>query len=541
MVDYDLIFNNCIIADVINLRFISGDVAVKDGIICAVGGSLGKGIDCGGAYLLPSFIDAHTHIESSLLTPVRFAEAVLPCGVTTVIADPHEIANVCGMAGIDYMIEQAARTPLDVKMMMPSCVPASDAESSGAILNAADVSAAMARADIFGLGEMMNYPAVLSGDREVIAKIDAARLEGKAVDGHYPLGSGDALISYAAAGITSDHESVDALEAIEKLRAGIDVFIREGSAGKQLEAVLPAAEGEYFGRVSLCTDDCNVSDILKCGHINRVVARAIALGMEPIRAIAMATINPARHYALSDRGAIAAGRRADIVLIRDINEMRPYAVYKDGVIVARDGIALCKTTLESCAAVLDTVKMPPLTADKLRFSSAAADIGIAINAGSLITDAVSSELCDNKLCVCERHSGSGRVGVCGLSGYGVKGGAVALSVSHDAHNIVCAGDNDTDMCVAVNALIASGGGMCAVRGGKVERILALPIAGLMSDMPPKTVAQELDSLNDFCRSKLHINPNLEPVMSLSFLALSVIPHIKLTDRGLFDVDKFKHM
>lgn len=541
MADYDYILNNCIIADVVALRFTRGDVAVKDGKICAVGGELGDGIDCGGAYLLPAFIDAHTHIESSLLTPVRFAEAVLPRGVTTVIADPHEIANVCGMAGVDYMIEQASETLLDVKMMMPSCVPASYAESGGATLGADDVSKAMKRADIFGLGEMMNYPAVLAAQEDVIAKIDAARREGKAVDGHYPLGSGEELKRYAAAGITSDHESVSAAEAQEKIDAGIDVFIREGSAGKQLEAVLPAAEGKYFDSVSICTDDCNVSDIMRYGHINRVVAKAIALGTEPIKAIAMATINPARHYALSDRGAIEAGRRADMILVRDLSDMSPHIVFKDGVIAARDGKLARQVEPKPCEAVTDTIKMPPLSKEKLRLSGAAEKIGMAIKPGSLITYKTDVAACDCKLCVCERHSGSGRVGVCALSGYGVRGGAVALSVSHDAHNIVCAGDSDEDMCIAVNALRDCGGGMCAVKDGIVAAMVELPIAGLMSDAPPQEVALKLDKLNRFCTSELHIDERLEPVMSLSFLALSVIPHLKLTDRGLFDVDSFKHI
>ncbi len=541
MADYDYILNNCIIADVVALRFTRGDVAVKDGKICAVGGELGDGIDCGVAYLLPAFIDAHTHIESSLLTPVRFAEAVLPRGVTTVIADPHEIANVCGMAGVDYMIEQASETLLDVKMMMPSCVPASYAESSGATLGADDVSKAMKRADIFGLGEMMNYPAVLAAQEDVIAKIDSARREGKAVDGHYPLGSGEELKRYAAAGITSDHESVSAAEAQEKIDAGIDVFIREGSAGKQLEAVLPAATGKYFDYISLCTDDCNVSDIMRYGHINRVVAKAIALGMEPIKAIAMATINPARHYALSDRGAIEAGRRADMILVRDLSDMSPHIVFKDGVIAARDGKLARQVEPMHCEAVTDTIKMPPLSKEKLRLSGAAEKIGMAIKPGSLITYKTDVAACDCKLCVCERHSGSGRVGVCALSGYGVRGGAVALSVSHDAHNIVCAGDSDEDMCIAVNALRDCGGGMCAVKDGIVAAMVELPIAGLMSDAPPQEVALKLDKLNRFCTSELHIDERLEPVMSLSFLALSVIPHLKLTDRGLFDVDSFKHI
>lgn len=536
---YDVLLTNCNIADVRNLRFFKADIGIRGGKIVAVGENLGDGMDCGGAYALPGFIDAHTHIESSLLSPVRFAEAVLPCGTTTVIADPHEIANVCGMSGIDYMIEQARASQMDIKIMMPSCVPASPAERSGAVLDAECVSRAMDRDDIFGLGEMMNFPAVLSCDSEVMSKIEAARRVGKPIDGHYPLGKGESLRAYIKAGITSDHESESPEEALEKIAGGMDIFIREGSAGKQLASLLPAVNKDNFRRFSLCTDDCNAADIIGIGHINAVVAKAIALGIPPLIAIAMATINPCVHYNLCGTGVIEVGACADILLVDNLNDISPFKVYKRGVLVARDGKMINASKPSVCDKVIDSVHMPPLTPDKLKSSGAAERIGIAVSAGSLVTDNVAASECDSKLCVCQRHSGKGDVGVCRLKGYGVKGGAVALTVSHDSHNVVCAGDNESDMCIAVNTLRSCGGGMCAVSGGEVGALLELPVAGLMSDLSAEIVAEKLKFLNRFCREKLNINPKLEPVMSLSFLALTVIPHIKLTDRGLFDADKFR--
>ena len=318
----------------------------------------------------------------------------------------------------------------------------------------------------------------------------------------------------------------------------MDIFIREGSAGKQLAAVLPAVGEDNFRAFSLCTDDCNAADIIARGHINWIVAKAIGLGMSPIRAIAMATLNPCLHYNLHNIGVIEVGAYADILLVNNLKDMRPYEVYKRGIAVARDGKIINFALPDVCKEVSDTIHMPLLTPDKLKLKGAAERIGIAILPGALITKSVAAEECDSKLCVINRYSGKGDVGVCKLKGYGVKGGAVALSVSHDSHNIVCAGDNDMDMCMAVNALRASGGGMCAVGGGRIGAILELPVAGLMSNESAQSVADKLNNLNGFCRERLGINPKLEPVMSLSFLALTVIPHIKLTDRGLFDVDNF---
>ena len=534
---FDKVFKNCRLLDVRGGKVKKTDIAVKDGLIAAVGADLGAGEDMGGLYALPGFIDAHVHIESSQLTPARFAEAVMPCGTTTVIADPHEIANVCGMDGVDFMIKDAASTPLEVKMMMPSCVPASPAESSGAVLDAQAVKDALKREDIFGLGEMMNYPGVTAGDADVLAKLAAARGAGKPIDGHFPLGSGLELAAYAAQGVTSDHECGSADEARDKLAAGMDVFIRQGSAGKQLLDILPAVNKDNIGRFSFCTDDCHAADILNFGHIDHIIATAVRAGMSAADAVRMATLSPAEHYKLNC-GVLEEGRQADILFTIDLKNFKPLEVYKRGVLVAKAGKALFTAHSQVPAKVRNTLHMPPLTKEKLQLKGAALQYALKIKAGTLNKEQVKIKDGLPKLCVAERHKNTGRVGVCALAGYGITGGAVAVSVSHDSHNVICAGDSDKDMCLAVNSLLPMGGGVCVVEQGKVALSLPLPVVGLMSDRPAGEVAQTMTQINEFCKTRLHVSMDAEPVMTLSFLALTVIPHICLTDRGLFDVDTF---
>lgn len=537
MGEFDKILKNCRVLDVRTGNIYGADIAVKGGIIAAVGENLGEGEDMSGMYALPGFIDAHVHIESSQLIPSRFAQAVVPCGTTLVVADPHEIANVCGMEGVDFMIKDAACTPLEVKMMMPSCVPASSAESSGAVLDASAVKEALARKDIFGLGEMMNYPGVTGGDEDVLAKLKAARDAGKPIDGHFPMGSGLELAAYAAQGISSDHECNSAAEACEKLAAGMDVFIRQGSAGKQLLDILPAVTKENISRFSLCTDDCHAADILKFGHIDSIVAQAVAAGMSAADAVRMATLNPAEHYNLNC-GAIEVGRQADIIFVPDLVKFKPNIVFKRGQMVAAKGEPLFTISPTDASKVKNTLHMPPVTKEKLKLKGSSLTYAMKINSGSLVKDAVKYKEGLPKLCVAERHKNTGRVGVCALSGYPVKGGAVAISISHDSHNVVCAGDNDKDMCLAVNSLLPVGGGVCVVKNGKVAHLLPLPVAGLMTDLPAPQLAQALTLAEEFCKSELNLASVTDPVMTLSFLALTVIPHISLTDKGLFDSDKF---
>ena len=528
--------NNCRVLDVRTGNIYNSDIAIKGGIIAAVGENLGAGEDMSNMFALPGFIDAHVHIESSQLIPSRFAEAVVPCGTTLVVADPHEIANVCGMDGVDFMIKDASATPLEVKMMMPSCVPASPAESSGAVLDAAAVKQALKRDDIFGLGEMMNYPGVTGGDEDVLAKLKAARDAGKPIDGHFPMGSGLELAAYAAEGISSDHECNDAKEACDKLTAGMDVFIRQGSAGKQLLDILPAVNKDNISHFSLCTDDCHAADILKFGHINHVVAQAVAAGMSAADAVRLATLNPAEHYKLNC-GAIEVGRQADIIFVPDLVGFKPNIVFKRGVMVAAGGKALFKTVTPDCAKVKNTLHMPPVTKEKLKLKGSSLTYAMKIKAGSLVKDMIKYKEGLPKLCVAERHKNTGRVGVCAIFGYPIKGGAVAISISHDSHNVVCAGDNDKDMCLAINSLMPAGGGVCAVKDGEIH-LLPLPVAGLMTCDSAEELAGSLTQIEEFCKTELNLSSVTDPVMTLSFLALTVIPHVSLTDRGLFDCDKF---
>ena len=537
MGDFDKILNNCRVLDVRTGSVYNADIAIKGGIIAAVGENLGEGEDMGNMFALPGFIDAHVHIESSQLIPSRFAQAAVPCGTTLVVADPHEIANVCGMDGVDFMIKDAANTPLEVKMMMPSCVPASPAESSGAVLDAAAVKEALAREDIFGLGEMMNYPGVTGGDEDVLAKLKAARDAGKPIDGHFPMGSGLELAAYAAEGISSDHECNDAKEACEKIAAGMDVFIRQGSAGKQLLDILPAVNKENISHFSLCTDDCHAADILEYGHINHIVAQAVAAGMSAADAVRLATLNPAEHYKLNC-GAIEAGRQADIIFVPDLVHFKPVMVFKRGEMVAVKGRPLFPVAAADCSKVKNTLHMPPVTKEKLKLKGASLTWAMKIKAGSLVKEAVKYKEGLPKLCVAERHKNTGRVGVCAISGYPVRGGAVAISISHDSHNVVCAGDNDKDMCLAMNSLMPVGGGVCAVKDGKVAHLIPLPVAGLMADCAAEELAEKLTAAEEFCKRELNLSSVTDPVMTLSFLALTVIPHVSLTDRGLFDCDKF---
>ena len=402
MGDFDKILNNCRVLDVRTGRVYNADIAIKGGIIAAVGENLGEGEDMGNMFALPGFIDAHVHIESSQLIPSRFAQAAVPCGTTLVVADPHEIANVCGMDGVDFMIKDAANTPLEVKMMMPSCVPASPAESSGAVLDAAAVKEALAREDIFGLGEMMNYPGVTGGDEDVLAKLKAARDAGKPIDGHFPMGSGLELAAYAAEGISSDHECNDAKEACDKIAAGMDVFIRQGSAGKQLLDILPAVNKENISHFSLCTDDCHAADILEYGHINHIVAQAVEAGMSAADAVRLATLNPAEHYKLNC-GAIEAGKQADIIFVPDLVHFKPVMVFKRGEMVAVKGRPLFPVAAADCSKVKNTLHMPPVTKEKLKLKGASLTWAMKIKAGSLVKEAVKYKEGLPKLCVAERH------------------------------------------------------------------------------------------------------------------------------------------
>jgi adenine deaminase len=545
----DLLFRNGWILDLFSGEFFRGDVAVKDGIIVGFGASEAREVvDLDGAWLIPGLIDAHMHIESSQLTPAEFARAVLPHGTTTVMADPHEIANVLGLAGIQYMLDATEGLPLRVFFMVPSCVPATSLETSGAELSATEISEALSWERVIGLGEVMNFPGVIEADPAVHAKLDAAR--GRPIDGHAPGLSGPDLWAYALSGPRTDHECTTLAEAQEKLRAGMHILIREGTTARNLNQLLPLLSERAAPFVHFCTDDRHAETLLHEGHMDDLVRKAIAGGISPEMAIAASTIHTARAYDLPDLGAIAPGYRADLLVISDLDSLKVAKVYTDGRLVAEDGCCTIDLPRHATAGVCGTVRVD---LERLSFRipagrGAARVIGVipdqamtedrrvkpCIAADEVIADLDQDLL---KLAVVERHRGTGNIGLGLVQGFGLKRGALASTVAHDSHNVVIVGTNDADMRAAIAALVDMGGGQVVVEDGQVLAALPLRIAGLMSDRPLAEVAEKARELDRAARSLGCVLP--AAFMTLSFLALPVIPSLKLTDRGLVDVDRFE--
>ena len=477
-----------------------------------------------GFYRLPAFVDAHVHVESSHLTPARFGRLIAAQGTLTAICDPHEIVNVMGEAGLAFMLEDAKRSPADLRFALPSCVPATPFETSGASLSVADTARLFAaRPELIALGEMMNVPGVLSGDAEVLGKIAAAKAAGKPIDGHFPAGHGDPLVRYAAAGISSDHESLTADEALEKVAAGMTVFIREGSAAKNLAAILPAVTDGNWERFCFCTDDISAEDLLASGGIVNCIRMAVALGMDPERAVALATVNPARHYGLpvSD---------LDFVVVRDLVGFEIIRVVKDGRPLDASGPS------PDSAAVANTVRLPDLSRHDFRApgpKDGKLDV-IGVTDGSLVTDHLRRDPSDTGdlalLSVVERHGKNGNIASAWTARTGLRRGALATTVAHDHHNLLALGNDPGDIRTAAAHLASLGGGQCVVLNGEVIADLPLPIAGLMSPCPAADVTAKANALKSAARQT---GCSLaDPFATLSFLALPVIPALKLTDRGL---------
>lgn len=547
----DLLLRNARLINVLSAEIYKTDIAIAGPYIAGIGNgyTAHHAIDLEGRYVAPGLIDAHVHIESSLVTPTEFARAVVPRGVTTVITDPHEIANVLGLAGIRFMLDDAASAPLDIWINAPSCVPATHLETSGARLDAVDLMTLLGEPKVLGLAEVMNFPGVVAGSEDVLAKLRAFR--GRVVDGHCPALAGKGLNAYAASGISSDHECTTAEEAREKLRAGLTVFLREASNARNLRALLPLVSPDNERRLCFCTDDRQPEDLLGEGSVDHLVREAIASGVDPLTAIRMATLNPAEHYRLHDRGAVAPGRRADLVAFSDLRDLRADLVFRGGELVAQGGEMLVPRTPSTRAASLpQTVRLDtsrlrfeiPVQGRKVRVIGIIPDqllteslvMDAAMRDGLAVADPDRDLL---KMAVVERHHASGKMGLGFVRGLGLTRGAIAGTVAHDHHNLVVIGADDLSMWTAAMAVAEAGGGQAVALGQEVLSVLPLPIAGLMSDRPIEEVRDQARHLLAAARS---LGARLrEPFMAMSFLALEVIPALKLTDQGLVDVERFE--
>jgi adenine deaminase len=544
----DLVLRGGSLINVFSGEIYRADVAVYRGRVAGIGEYKGKRVvDISSRYLLPGLIDSHVHIESSQLTPAEFAKAAIVHGTTTVIADPHEIANVLGLRGICYFLRASTDLPIDFFFLLPSCVPATPLETSGTRLSASDLMPLMNHKRVLGLAEMMNYHGVLSGDREVLRKIKT--FQGRVIDGHAPGLSGRDLNAYIGAGIQSDHECISADEAREKVRLGMTVFIREGSSAKDLEVILPALTPANSLCFCLATDDLQARD-LQNGSINLLVIKAMGFGLDPMTAIRTATINPARHFCLKNRGAILPGYIADILVIDDLKRFTIQMVFKNGTLVAENGICIAPCIHTSHASLKNTVKIPEITEDHISIMAKGPKVRVielipgqietrqtvlsaSVKNGMVVSDTKRDIL---KLVVIERHLGTGRRGIGLVKGFGMKSGALASTVGHDSHNIISVGVNDSDIVAAVREIKRIHGGFVVAYNNKVIASHPLPVAGLMSDQPMDVVVQKQAEVERSAAS-MGAAPD-HPFGTLAFLALPVIPELKLTDRGLVDVRKF---
>jgi len=551
----DLLITNCRLADVFNQRLVDGPLALGLGKIVGWGPGYQarETVDAGGGIVLPGLIDGHVHIESSSLTPAQFARLILPFGTTTIIADPHEIANVLGLAGIRYMLDSTRRLPLDVRIMLPSCVPATPLERAGAVLTAEDLESLINEKGVWGLGEVMDYPGVVNHAEGVIKKILMARKHGRVIDGHSPGLSGRELKAYAAAGIRTDHECVNIEEMLERLSLGQYVLMRLGSSANDLKTLAAGVSPANARRCVMCTDDREAADIMASGHINKLLRQAVAVGLDPLLAVSLATINAAECFGLKGKGGLAPGWDADLAIVSDLQDFEVSRVFVAGREVAENGRLTVEIDDQVPPTVLNTVHLPPLDEKSFRLPLRTAKVrAMEIVPNSVLTKArvlevvVDAEGCFepklnpglNKLAVIERHQASGLIGLGILAGYGLKDAALAVSVSHDSHNLVVAGDNDRDMLTAAREVERLGGGYSLVAGGRVLAELALPVAGLMSDRPAAEVAEGLEKIISAAHRDLGLPETFHPLINLIFLALPVIPELKLTVTGLFDVASF---
>lgn len=542
----DLVLKNAKYLNVFSNEFLCGDIAVANGLIAGVGKYDGKTeIDVSGKLVLPGFIDAHIHLESSMVTTAEFAKAVVAHGTTTVITDPHEITNVMGIDGVEYMIQASQNLPIDVHFMMPSCVPATEIDESGAELDCKDIDLYLNNKKVLGLAEMMNYVGVINGDKNVLSKIVTSQAHHKKIDGHAPELSGNDLNAYIAAGVYSDHECSTFENALEKLRKGQFIMIREGTAAHNLKALMPLLTQQYYSRCMFATDDKHPSDLLYGGHIDYIVKQALKNGADPIVALKTATHHAARYFLLNNKGAIASGYLADIVVVDNLEDFNVETVFKRGKLVfdgeVKDFSAptVDEKLAEKC---FDTFHLDSVTPSSFKVDGKLGLIGLV--GGELLTrnlgtaDKIDVENDILKIACIERHKGTNHIGVGYVKGYSLKSGAVATSVAHDSHNIITVGCNDDDIAVAVNAIKDSKGGIAVVENGKIKALLELPIAGLMSDEPLTTVNEKLENAKSSAY-ELGADKSIDPFMTLSFLSLPVIPSLRITTKGVFDAENWK--
>ena len=549
----DLVIKNANIVNVLSEEIHKGDIAICDGVIAGIGENYSgeKEIDINGAYVTPSFIDGHVHLESTMMLPKEFVKTVLPAGTTTVIIDPHEISNVLGLHGISFMHEAVKDLPMNVYTMLPSCVPATPFETSGFDLNSYDLSLLIDKPWVLGIAEMMNFPGVLNHDKNVMAKLELAKSRGKRIDGHAPYLSGKDLCGYIASGVKSDHECTTPEEAIEKLRLGVYVMIREGTAAKDLDALIPVLKTSNTRKCIFVTDDRHPADLKE--HINGMVRRVVEAGVDPIKAVQVASLNTAEYFGLKDLGAIAPGYKADLLVLPDLKTFKPDIVLKDGQVVAQDGKLAVEITENDAIATRNSVNVRWITMDDFKIQTEGDGVkkvrALEVIPHQLITKSVMSDVkvvdgnavsnveTDTlKICVIERHRATGNIGKGFVKGFNLKCGAIASTVAHDSHNMIVIGTNDFDMYTAAVALIKCQGGKVVVKDGEIISQLPLPIAGLMSDKEFDFVVEKCDELNKAAHS---IGCKLEdPFMTMGFLSLPVIPELKITDKGVFDTNKF---
>ncbi len=534
----DLVLKNGKIIDVLNHRIVEGNVAVKDGVILGTGDYEGeREIDVKGAYIAPGFVDSHVHIESAMVTPSQYAKAVMPKGVTTVIADPHEIANVKGEDGLAFMIEDSKSSPLEVHFMLPSCVPATPFDHAGCVIDGEMTEELLKKYDFLGLGEMMNYPGVTACVPDVLKKLESAEY----IDGHAPMIRGMGLNAYACGGIKNDHECSTADEALEKISKGFDIFVREGTGAKNLEELMKAVNPYNMRHFAFCTDDKHPAEVIREGTISHCIDKAVKLGYDPIDAYTMACYNSCVSYNLGRKGAIASGFDADIVVTRDINATQIEQVYKKGVLVAEKGKALFEVKGADTSKVENTVNIDEIKAEDLYMPFDKNKMVISLNEGSLITDGVYCES-EEGLSLCaniERHHKTGNIGRCYVKGLDIANGAIAQTIGHDSHNISVIGSDSENMAAAVNAL-GKQGGIVVVSDKKVIAKMELAVGGIMSEKSVEEVVSEHEKIVEAAKTLSPSGSN-ETLMILGFISLLVIPHFKLGDKGVFDVDKFEYV